>query len=125
MSAGAVSDDWLSLATAQIRAVLAGMAMTIILMPVSARAFQMIGPGGASCGTWTADQRNNVGMYQIDKSWVLGFFSGIGYTGVDGMDPMRGLDANAVAAWIDNYCQIHPLEKIVDAALAFMRAHPR
>ena len=32
--------------------------------------------------------------------------------------------ADGVWAWMDNYCQAHPRQEIVDASKAFNRAHP-
>jgi hypothetical protein len=58
-----------------------------------------------------------------DGSWVLGFLSGVGYINGD-YDPLRGLDANAVEAWLDHYCQAHPSEKLSEAAAAFIAEHP-
>jgi hypothetical protein len=55
----------------------------------------------------------------------LGFLSGIAYESTDGENPMNGLDAEAVWAWIDNYCQAHPLEQIVTAGQQFVFVHPR
>jgi hypothetical protein len=43
----------------------------------------------------------------------------------DGLDPLNGLDAQAVVVWIDNWCNSHPLSPIADAAAAFKYAHPR
>lgn len=33
-------------------------------------------------------------------------------------------DANGVGAWIDSYCQAHPLDALERAAVAFYREHP-
>ena len=90
-----------------------------------ARAFTMSGAGHASCGTWVADRRHpDSPVAYMDVEWMLGFLSGVGYAGPPTADPLGGLDGNAVATWIDNYCQAHPLEKIIDAGAAFYRAHP-
>jgi hypothetical protein len=53
-----------------------------------------------------------------------GFLAGIGYMGQPGFDPLRGLDAHAVIVWVDNYCQARPLDHLLDAAEAFVTAHP-
>jgi hypothetical protein len=34
----------------------------------------------------------------------------------------KHIDANAINAWMDKYCQAHPLEKITDAILALVSA---
>jgi hypothetical protein len=61
----------------------------------------------------------------LDEAWVLGFLSGVGYTGKAEYhyDPLHGLDRNAVAAWIDIYCWTYPLQDIVDAAAGFVHVH--
>jgi hypothetical protein len=56
------------------------------------------------------------------EAWVLGFLSGLGVAGVG--DPLNGVDNEGVMAWIDNYCQSHPINRLVDAAKAFFSAHP-
>jgi len=81
----------------------------------------VIGSGTISCGTWTAWRRS--GQAAHAEQWILGFLSGIGYEGVG--DPLNGVDANAVWAWMDNYCQANPLDAIVKAGAAFNAAHPR
>jgi hypothetical protein len=93
--------------------------------PENASAFTLIGAGVDSCGTWTADRRHPSGSPALqDGEWVLGFLSGIGYEGAASIDPLQGVDAQAVLAWVDNYCQVNPLDKISDAAKAFYKAHP-
>jgi hypothetical protein len=52
----------------------------------------------------------------------LGFLSGIGYEGEEVIDPLMGLDPQAVWAWVDDYCQAHPVEKIAAAAEACVSA---
>jgi hypothetical protein len=53
------------------------------------------------------------------------FLAGVGYMGgEENLDPLQGLDSRAVAAWIDNYCQSYPMQKIADAAAAFLTVHP-
>ena len=57
--------------------------------------------------------------------WVVGYLSGVGAVDVAGYDPLNGMDAEGVFAWIDNYCRAHPLDKIEKAAATFVAAHPR
>ena len=40
-------------------------------------------------------------------------------------DPLNGVDAFAVWAWIDNYCRAHPLDTIQKASVEFVMAHPK
>jgi hypothetical protein len=110
--------------------------LTVILMTgytPEAQAYQLLGPGqtyqllgsgAASCGSWTANRRirNDIALMQV--SWVLGFLSGIADIKAS-TNPLRNMDSDGVAAWIDNYCRQHPIQEILDAAEAFFAAHPR
>lgn len=109
-------------------------AMVLIAGVAEAGAFAFIGSGALSCGAWTANERGYVpgGLpnqaFQNDlqdKEWVLGFLSGVGARGeAFGDNPLDGVDAEAVWAWIDNYCLANPVNNIATAAAAFYRAHP-
>lgn len=106
------------------------------LLAGSAQAATVAGQGTNSCGTWTswrraaaaAETRGGIQTdqarwsYQIEQ-WILGFLSGIAIRG--SVDPLKGTDFEGVWAWVDNYCQAHPLDDLATAAVAFVRAHPR
>jgi hypothetical protein len=84
-----------------------------------------IGVGASTCWRWTEDKR--VGRYHDilqDHQWVLGFLSGIGFLGA-GYDPLNGLEADVVWAWVDKYCFAHPLVTIEGAAGQFIKEHPK
>jgi hypothetical protein len=98
-----------------------------------AQAYVMTGSGTVSCGSWSAHRReydpggkSTIGSQKsMDESaWVLGFLSGIGFIHTNGADPLDGVDADGVWAWIDNYCQAHPIENVGQAAAAFYSIHP-
>nr|WP_294516240.1 hypothetical protein [uncultured Rhodopila sp.] len=90
-----------------------------------ARAYHESGAGVDSCATWTADRGNPAGPPALqDEQWVLGFLTGIGFAGSDEDDPLNGVAAPAVWAWIDSYCKQHPADKLVTAARAFFKSHP-
>ena len=58
--------------------------------------------------------------------WLLGFLSGVGSTrDTTGLNPLNGMDKEGVCAWIDNYCGSHSVIFLVQAANAFVAAHPR
>src|SRR5215469_12180966 len=62
-----------------------------------------------SCGGYTAERVSNRG--QQYEFWALGFLSGVNWLGNSDSDFLKGLDGNAVWAWMDNYCREHPLER--------------
>jgi hypothetical protein len=91
-----------------------------------AQQYHEIGMGTQSCGAWTAARRDPQDRATVaTEQWILGFLSGIGYFASPETDPLRGVDADAVWAWTDNYCHTQPLEQISTAAAAFSNAHPR
>ena len=102
------------------------VAIALAVGATDAKAFLAIGNGTGSCGAWTADRRRPMGLVaQAEEQWILGFLSGVGYESQDTIDPLNNVDAEAVWAWMDNYCLAHPLERIMQAAEAFVIEHPR
>ena len=85
-----------------------------------ATGYSAAGLGGLSCGSWTVARRDEIASPH--QQWVLGFLSGLGSAGP--RDPLQGMDAQGVWAWIDNYCQSHPIDRLTKAAEAFALAHP-
>ena len=59
------------------------------------------------------------------EQWVLGFLSGIGFSGKDYDNPLRAMDDDGVWGWIDIFCKARPLTNISQAAEAFYHVHPR
>jgi hypothetical protein len=111
-----------------MRIVLACLVVAVGLAagPRTANAYMAIGAGLSSCGAWTADRRNPSGVAALeDSQWVVGFLSGMGFVHANDDDPLVGVDAEAVLAWIDNYCRAKPLEKIEHATIQFYQTHPR
>ena len=51
-------------------------------------------------------------QHYVLGSWVLGWVSAAGYYGAH----LRHTDADAISAWVDNYCRANPLNQIKDAA---------
>jgi len=79
----------------------------------------VIGSGLDSCGAWTQDRRNNVALGE--ESWVAGFLSGVN-TVYAAETPGTGnlgqkTDYYGLMAWIDGYCQAHPLDDLLTASI--------
>jgi hypothetical protein len=81
-------------------------------------ATMIAGEGTGSCGEWM-HLRQEGGFKPIPaQAWILGYLSGanIWSGSPDFPDILRETDNDSLFAWIDNYCQAHPLEKVADAA---------
>ena len=83
----------------------------------------LIGAGMSSCAIWTADRTARTVDALQDEQWVVGYLSGVAIWTPD-LNPMKGVNAQAVWAWMDNYCREHPLVAIKDATSAFVEEHP-
>jgi hypothetical protein len=91
-----------------------------------AAGFALIGDGAESCGSWTVYRRDR--RASGEEQWILGFLSGIGAAPPSAgpvVNPLNGVDAQAVLIWMDNYCRDHPLDLIMTAGEAFVVMHPR
>jgi hypothetical protein len=86
-------------------------------------AYTAIGKGTDSCGNWTV-ARHHLQAASVEQ-WFLGFLSGVGFDAVDGTDPLKRQDADAVWSWLDSYCQAHPLDRITRAGATFVARRPR
>lgn len=94
--------------------------MAVMTGPQTAHAYESIGAGNVSCGTWVADHRfPNSNKANQEEEWVVGFLTGMAYEG--DVDPLRGTDFDGVVGWIDNYCVANPVKDVLDAAAAFAR----
>jgi hypothetical protein len=103
-------------------------ALAVALMTGSVKAepyqesYSVLGAGFKSCGAWTADRRGLLASQNMQ--WILGFLSGVGWVHLTGQNPLDGLDAQAVWAWVDNYCKANPLRNIANAGEVFASEHP-
>jgi hypothetical protein len=84
---------------------------------------QILGAGSkATCGKWLADRQSG-NAFSVGN-WALGYLSGAA-TFSQTLNPLEGLDSDAVLYWIDNYCRSHPLDKLTVALRAFVDEHPK
>ena len=103
---------------------LARAVLVASLMISSAEALAQgdMGLGNQRCGAWIATPPSDGGVGLLYQQWVFGFLSGVSYADSD-HDPLKGTDAGAVMRWFDDYCQNDTAARLVDAAIAFVRAH--
>jgi hypothetical protein len=91
--------------------------------PATADDVKSLGAGAnATCGKWLTDRQNG-NAFSI-ANWALGYLSGAAVFS-DTLNPLEGLDSDAVLYWIDNYCRSHPLERVTVALKTFTLEHPR
>jgi hypothetical protein len=98
--------------------------MISISAPAVADTVDLMGAGRSSCGTWTADRASRGVGAMNEESWVVGYLSGAAVY-ASNLNPLNGVDGNAVWAWMDNYCRAHPLVSINNTVDAFIEEHPR
>jgi ABC-type cobalamin transport system permease subunit len=100
-----------------MRTTLVAMVLVGLVAQQSGRAaqrtgrFMAYGPTTQSCGSWlTAAGEDR----QVLEWWVLGFVSGVDWRRVT---HLQVTDAKGIVVWVDKYCEKHPLEPIVGAAI--------
>jgi hypothetical protein len=107
----------------------------LVMSAMPARSAHVLEVGGDSCGKWIEARRARGTVTEVmHTSWVYGYLSaaaallegdarGAVFLGknnqtliekADILNP-KYIDANAINAWMDNYCRAHPSEIIADA----------
>jgi hypothetical protein len=69
--------------------------------------------GVRSCGQWVARKASDLDK-AANEAWLLGYLSGLA-TG-SRVDILRDTDYGSLMAWMDNYCNAHPLERVSSGA---------
>lgn len=75
-------------------------------------------PNGDSCGDWTT--RRKAGTAQQLEAWMLGFVSAYNAFGSATGDSAGGGNGNALLAWVDQYCEKNPLDRVPAAGFALI-----
>ena len=81
----------------------------------------VLGPGTSSCGKWLENRREKPTLASSSDSWVNGYLTGRQEAGLDLTESQLG-DLAGRSAWIDQYCQGHPIDDLTDASRALFRA---
>jgi hypothetical protein len=111
------------------------VAFAVFMIAVPAYSGYVLGVGANSCGKWMeARKLRGTPAETMHTAWVYGYLSaeaalltsearGAVFLGknrqtliekADILNP-KYIDANAINAWMDNYCRAHPFETIADA----------
>jgi hypothetical protein len=90
-----------------------------------AHALTVFGYGGETCGAWTANGTPGTGRdgYSLGQiAWMTGAISEAAILLLENrqVDMLRNTDADALIAWINNYCQQHPLNQLQTAINALI-----
>jgi hypothetical protein len=99
--------------------------ITLALMIDPSSAASIGGLGLETCSTWIVDHQSYPPIRAwADDQWMIGYLSGAGKWGAADLDPLNGMDARAIYAWVSNYCEVNPSVLIQDAGNAFIHVHP-
>lgn len=82
--------------------------------------FEIMGPALEPCSSWVQDRQASNLQSVAKLNWVLGFVSAYNEYVAPGGNISHGQTPNDVGAWIDRYCQAHPVEHISRAARALV-----
>jgi hypothetical protein len=102
------------------RVVALAVAATLVSGTLPASAARLLGDGSISCEAWTQEREANSARSSLMTVWVLGFVSATNVTVVGNGNPDFLADTNveirAIVGHVDDFCQAHPDQRIVDAA---------
>jgi hypothetical protein len=96
---------------------------TMLATPAGAQAY--FGYGTRTCGAWTQERHGSGEGSLAYSAWLLGFVSGAnvnGYLISHQSDFLASTDAPGIIAFVDKYCSEHPLNKLMDGAIALIGA---
>jgi hypothetical protein len=84
------------------------------------------GIGGLSCGTWTRQRGQGGVQADIDREWILGFVTGVNWDRATNPNARgsllgQGIDVKAWFGFVDSYCQAHPFDTVLQAAINLIR----
>ena len=97
------------------------MVITVLLRIPLGYAGEIKGAGAGSCGEWVEDRKR--GSYWGQLHWVMGFISSYNFFVYKGSLPngvFGNADSNAIAVWLDTYCQKNPLNTPAHGAVALI-----
>ena len=96
--------------------------LLLLSLAMNASADYLIkGVGGISCERYVSDYRRAGVARREQRSWILGFLTGMNFNDPDMQHRGRDVHAERVDDWILNYCMEHPGEKLHSAAELFAR----
>ncbi|TRZ63856.1 MAG: hypothetical protein D4S02_11875 [Rhodocyclaceae bacterium] len=92
--------------------------LTLTCLPVPALAADGPVRGATSCGEWVSHRKKSDNLALSNASWLVGFLSGLNVG--SNKDLLAGHDNAAIYAWMDNYCNKHPLKDTARGARDLM-----
>lgn len=96
--------------------------MFLIPLATTAAADYLIkGVGGLTCARYISDYRKAGVARREQRSWIMGFITGMNYNDGKIRDRGKDLHAELVDDWVFNYCREHPAEKLHRAVELFAR----
>jgi len=84
-------------------------------------AFNIIGSGNDSCGTWTKLRKS--GGWQQMADWSAGFITATNLHTKNGLG-LPAENGDAITSWLDSYCQENPFSTWVNANNELLRNYP-
>lgn len=98
------------------------LALLLLSQTTTATAAYLVkGVGGLTCQRYVADYRKAGFARREQRSWILGFITGMNFNDKEMRDRGSDLYAEQIDDWILNYCLEHPAEKLHTAAELFAR----
>jgi hypothetical protein len=94
--------------------------LSLALVSASGYGATIKGFGLGLCESWTKYENDGGSMKKANRSWVLGYMSGVNETDFVNKDILKMRNKRALFGWIDNYCIENPQKNIAQATKALV-----
>lgn len=101
--------------TRKLKGISGGLVLCCLLPGISSAGYTVLGPGSKSCDVWVADRESFV--WVSDVIWLTGWVSA---AKVYGAADLKQTSSDAIAMYVDKYCQENPHSGVSDAAAALV-----
>jgi hypothetical protein len=81
----------------------------------------ILGHGNQSCGSWLQARRSESWPALVQQGWLSGYVTAFNNYASRNGNISAGTDVDGLFAWVDNYCQSHPLDSLFGAGGALIR----
>jgi hypothetical protein len=105
------------LITKNLKRITGALILCCLVPGVNSAEYAVLSPGSKSCDRWLQDRESFI--WVSDIFWVSGWISAAGYYDIADLEET---DSDAMAAYLDKYCQANPLSGLADAAAALVDA---
>jgi hypothetical protein len=86
----------------------------------AAPSYQVLGAGATTCADWNDFKRQDDPARYGAMDWVLGYVSAFNNFRAGDGDVSRSVGVDQMLIWIDQYCDRHPVDSLLQATTSLL-----